>query len=200
MLPLPQHERRKYYRISDTTAIEYQLLSAKEYEAEKKFFRDQPSGLRNLKNKYANFVPNELDVENFGGGDVDTLRGLLKLIININEKVDLILSYLEKKEDVSLYQKAPQKITLSAEGIGFFISECIPVGSCMKLRVLLPQSPKILITTLGKVVRITPKNVRGMKKFEVGVAFLDIHEDDQEAIIKYIFMRQRDMLRNKSGS
>ena len=180
-MPLqPSHERRKYYRIIDTSAIEYQILSAKEYEAERKIFRDQLSGIRNLKNKYANFVPNELDVENF-----------------INEKIDLIISYIEKKEDSSIYQKNPEKITLSAGGISFFISEPIPTDTYLKVRMLLPQSPKILMTTLGKVTRITPQNAEGIKMFEVGVDFLDIHEDDQEAIIKYIFMRQRDMLRKQ---
>lgn len=197
MPPQSSSERRKYYRITDTSAIEYQILSAKEYEAERGLFRDQVSGIRNLKNKYANFVPNELDVENFSGGDVDTLRGLLKLIININEKIDLIISYIEKKEDSSIYQKNPEKITLSAGGISFFISEPIPAGTYLKLRMLLPQSPKILMTTLGKVTRITPQDAEGIKRFEVGVDFLDIHEDDQEAIIKYIFMRQRDMLRKQ---
>ena len=53
------------------------------------------------------------------------------------------------------------------------------------------------MTTLGKVVRITPQDAEGIKMFEVGVDFLDIHEDDQEAVIKYIFMRQRNMLRNQ---
>ena len=197
MPPQPPPERRKYYRIADTSAVEYQILSAKEYEAERKLFRGQVSGIRNLKNKYANFVPNELDVENFSGGDVDTLRGLLKLIINMNEKIDLIISYIEKKEDSSIYQKNPEKITLSAGGISFFIAESIPTGTYLKVRMLLPQSPKILITTLGKVTRITSQNDQGIKRFEVGVDFLDIHEDDQEAVIKYIFMRQRDMLRNQ---
>ena len=195
----PHHERRKYYRIGDTLAIDYSVLSHQEYQREKEILKDQPSGLRNLKNKYANLVPEGLDIENFGGGDVDVLRGLLKLIININEKVDLILSYLEKKEDLTLYKKPPQKITLSAEGIGFFIAEPVTVGTYMKVRVLLPQSPKIMISALGKVVRIAPKEIQGMKKFEVGIAFSDIHEDDQEAIIKYIFMRQRDMLRSQGS-
>jgi len=196
--PQPSHERRKYYRITDTAAIEYQILSAKEYEAERKLFRDQVSGIRNLKNKYANFVPNELDVENFKGGDVDILRGLLKLIINMNEKIDLIISYIEKKEDLSIYQKNPGEITLSAGGISFFISEPVPAGTYLKVKMLLPQSPKILITTLGKVARITSQEAKGIKMLEVGVDFLDIHEDDQEAIIKYIFMRQRDILRNQA--
>ena len=176
MTPQPSKERRKYYRIIDASAIEYQILSAKEYEGERKLFRNQVSGIRNLKNKYANFVPNELDLENFQGGDIDTLRGLLKLIINMNEKIDLIISYIEKKEESSIYQKNPEKITLSAGGISFFVSEPISSGSYLKLRMLLPQSPKILVTTLGKVTRITPQDAQGIKRFEVGVDFLDIHD------------------------
>ena len=193
----PGRERRKYYRIIDTSAVDYQVLSTEEYEKEKILFKNEVSGLRNLKNKYANFIPNELNVENFQGGDIDVLRGLLKLIIHMNEKIDLIISHLEKNKDSNLYQKTPVKITLSAGGISFFISESIPVGSYIKVKMLLPQSPKILITTLGKIIRITSKKVHGEKKWEVGVDFLDIHEDDQESIIKYIFMRQRDMLRNQ---
>jgi c-di-GMP-binding flagellar brake protein YcgR len=199
---LPQQERRKYYRIQDKLAIEYELLSSEKYEQEKALLKSQPSGLRTLKNKYADFLPQGLDLENLGGGDNETIRGLLKLVINIHEKVDLILSHLEKRGNLSIYQKTPQKISLSAEGIGFSVDEPVPLGSLIRLKILLPRSPQILIVALAKVVRMTPqglegKNANEANRFDVGITFTDIHEDDQEAMIKYIFRRQRDMLRSR---
>ncbi|MGA1876092.1 MAG: PilZ domain-containing protein [bacterium] len=199
---MPQQERRKYYRIRDTLAFEYELLSLEEYEKEKKLLKSQPSGLRTLKNKYADFLPQGLDLESLGGGDSEIIRGLLKLVINIHEKVDLILSYLEKRGNLSIYQKTPQKISLSAEGIGFSAGKPAPVGSLMRLKILLPQSPQILIAALARVVRIKPKGREGKNTnegdtYDVGITFTDIHTDDQEAMIKYIFMRQRDMLRSR---
>jgi c-di-GMP-binding flagellar brake protein YcgR len=139
-------------------------------------------------------------MENLGSGDSDLVRGLLKLIISLNEKVDLILSHLERKEDLSIYQKPPEEVSLSADGIGFCSSEYIPVEAYMKIRILLPQNPQILVTTLGRVVRVTTKQMGEVKRFGVGVLFSDIHEDDQEAIIKHVFIRQRDILRNKARS
>jgi c-di-GMP-binding flagellar brake protein YcgR len=196
---LSNSERRKCYRIQDILAIEYQVLSPEEYESAKIHLQSQPSGVRVLKNKYSNLCANELNaglkVENFE--DPDLIRGLVKLVIGINEKVDLILSHLEKKEDLGIYRKPPQEVNLSADGIGFDSFEHIPVETYIKLRMLLSETPQILITTLGKVVWIKTKQMEGVKKFEVGVLFLDIHEDDQEAVIKHIFTRQRDMLRNR---
>ncbi|MEW5802144.1 MAG: PilZ domain-containing protein [bacterium] len=198
-------EKRKYYRIKDTLAFEYQVLSPKEYEAEKIRFWNQVSGVRTLKNKYAHFLPNELDMEYFGAGELsrpvsELIRGLVKLIIGMNEKVDLILSHLEDKEDVSIYQKHPEDVSLSAEGIGFYTSESLSAETQVKIRMLLPQNPQILITTLGRVVRVTAKQIGEVKRFEVGILFSDIHGDDQEAIINHVFTRQRDILRNKAKS
>jgi c-di-GMP-binding flagellar brake protein YcgR len=200
--PLPQQERRRYYRIRDTLAIEYELLSTEEYEKEKTLLQSQPSGLRILKNKYADFLPQGLDLENLGGGENETIRGLLKLVIHIHEKVDLILFHLEKRGNLSIYQKTPQKISLGAEGIGFSVDEPVPVGSLIRMKILLPQSPQILITALARVIHMTPKGREGKNtneghRFDVGITFTDIHEDDQEAMIKYIFRRQRDMLRSR---
>ncbi|MEW5910755.1 MAG: hypothetical protein AB1659_13205, partial [Thermodesulfobacteriota bacterium] len=95
------------------------MLSINEYKAEKINFRNQPSGVGNLRNKYAHFLPNELEMENFGAGEAsrqtfELIRGLVQLVIGINEKVDLILSHLEKKEDLSIYKKPPEKVSLSA--------------------------------------------------------------------------------------
>ncbi len=200
---MSQKEKRKYYRIQDNLAIEYQILSPQEYEAEKIRLENQPSGVRNLRNKYAHFLPNELDMENLGAGDwghpaSELISGLLKLIIGLNEKVDLILSHLERKEGLSIYQKPPEEVSLSAEGIGFCSREYIPLEAYIKIGMLLPKNPQILITTLGRVVRVTTKQMGEVKRFEVGIIFSDIHEDDQEAIIKHVFTRQRDILRSKA--
>lgn len=192
---MSNQERRKCYRVQDTLAIEYKVLSPEEYESAKIHLQSQPSGVRVLKNKYSNLCANELNVENFE--DHDLIRGLVKLVIGINEKLDLILSHLEKKEDLGIYIKPPQEVNLSADGVGFDSFEPIPVETRIKIRMLLSENPQILITTLGKVVWIKTKQTGGVKKFETGVLFLDIHEDDQEAIIKHIFTRQRDMLRNR---
>ncbi|MCL6582793.1 MAG: PilZ domain-containing protein [bacterium] len=195
MLP---REKRKDYRIQDILAIEYQVLSPGEYEAEKARLENQPSGVRSLKDRYANFLPEGLEGEGWRAEDPDVVRGLLKLIISLNEKVDLILSHLEGKGEVSIYRRPPQEVSLSASGVGFCSSEYIPAETYVKVRMLLPQTPQILITTLGKVVRVTTKQIGEVKKFEVGILFLDIHEDDQEAIIKHIFTRQRDILRSRA--
>ncbi|MEW6379017.1 MAG: PilZ domain-containing protein [bacterium] len=194
-------EKRKDYRIQDTLAIEYQVLSSGEYEAEKLRLKNQPSGVRTLKDKYAHLLPNGQEGENLGSGDSELIRGLLKIIIGLNEKVDLILSHLEGKEgDVSIYRTPPQEVSLGAAGIGFCSSEHIPMEAYIKVRMLLPQNPQVLITTLGKVVWVTAKQTGEVKRFEVGILFLDIHEDDREAIIKHIFTRQRDILRSRAKS
>jgi hypothetical protein len=44
------------------------------------------------------------------------------------------------------------------------------------------------------------KQMGEVKRFEVGILFFHIHEDDQEAIIKHVLTRQRNILRNKVKS
>jgi len=52
----------------------------------------------------------------------------------------------------------------------------------------------------GRVVRVTTKQMGEVKRFEVGILFSHIHEDDQEAIIEHVLTRQRNILRNKVKS
>lgn len=197
--PQPKQERRKYYRIQDALSLDYQVLTPEEYEKENNLFLNQPSGIHTLKNKYSNLLPNGIELEQISGTESDLIRGLLKIMIDMNEKIDLILSCLEKKENMRIYTKPAQDVNLSADGIAFTVLENIPLKSYLKIKILLPEHPKLMITLLGQVLRIVPhlRDESGMQKFELGVTFLNIHEDDQEELIRYVFMKQRDMLRSR---
>jgi hypothetical protein len=68
-------------------------------------------GVRILRDKYAHFLPNELDRENLGTGELghptsEVIRGLWKLVISLNEKVDVILAQMDRKEDFEYISKA----------------------------------------------------------------------------------------------
>ncbi len=191
-------ERRSSIRIEDFLVFEYKILTPEEYEEEKKVFFQQPSGVEKIKLKYP-----FLSLTFSGEKGQDNIKGsvtnqiFLGLLVSINEKLEELIRFVTEKEgkrEGFLYCKKPVPVNISGVGIKFTARETIAPGTFLKIRFLLPIFPCFEINVLGKVVWSKKKEEQ---KCEVGVSFLDIHEDDREALIHYIFKRQRKLIRTE---
>jgi len=60
--------------------------------------------------------------------------------------------------------------------------------------------PAIQIIALGKITRVSPSRDNERSGYEISVAFTAINEDDREALIKYIFQRQRELISSRKRS
>lgn len=77
---------------------------------------------------------------------------------------------------------------ISAVGICLILYEEVKVGSVLELNFNLPDGQPI-IKTQGKVVWVKPFDVAGdqKKRFDAGIAFLDLSETDKKRINNYVF-------------
>ena len=84
-------------------------------------------------------------------------------------------------------------VSISAGGLGLLSGEAYEVGELVEIRMVLPTSPFMILYVYGNVVKCEPV----CQKYELGVEFIEIDDDIREHIAKYVFDRQREIIRKK---
>jgi len=192
-------ERRNYLRIDDCLVFEYKLLTPEEYAQQKELFLKQSSGVEKVKLKYPflplPFIGERTREENADGSNLEDI--FLGLLISINEKLDHLFQLVgqEHTTEKTLFFKKPCWTNISGAGMRFFTEQPLDLESFLRIDILLPLFPSFTITALGQVVRVQKKDTDN--QYEVAVSFTDIHEDDRDALIHYIFVRQRKLIRTE---
>ncbi len=187
-------ERRSAVRIDDYIPFKYELLTEDIYNNELKSFYNSSSGVEQIELKYPFFSwiqDRYIDME----GDISLVEQMvLDLLISINEKLDSLIKSIAKDklpENQNLCFKQPRYVNISGAGIRFFSDSEIKKGACLKLYICVPLFPPFVISTLGKVVWVKKEEF----KYKIGVKFTAIHQDDKDALIHYIFVKQRKIIK-----
>ncbi len=125
---------------------------------------------------------------------------LISEIQSIHRKLDFIIKILGQTSEDTIFNREPTAVNISGSGLRFRCNENLNPGSFLEIELVLPLSSGILIELIGEVVRCTelhnPEEGGGDERYDVGVNFAAINEDDREYIIKYVFKRQRELLRS----
>ncbi|MCU0573831.1 MAG: PilZ domain-containing protein [Syntrophobacteraceae bacterium] len=120
-------------------------------------------------------------------------QALAQCLQIINAKLDAVLSSLSlQQEGVRAQQVSP--VNISGSGLRFTSSEPLIVGELLKLKLVLPTHPDTVFQIYGHVVRSEPSTCEGNN---VSVNFTVIDEDIRAKIVKFVFEKQREQLRNK---
>jgi c-di-GMP-binding flagellar brake protein YcgR len=81
---------------------------------------------------------------------------------------------------------------ISGGGIKLVTTEEFTPGTILKLKMELSDNfQKINIETTGKVIWCREREENVNKKYEMGIAYLDILESERRKIINYVFTKQR---------
>jgi len=175
-------ERRSSVRVKDRLQVAYRLLgteaSLMDRSAEEYFppiWTRYPTNL---------ILPEDLE---------EGMSKIIHHIVDLNQKIDILIDILSPEESKI---EIPQirDVCISATGIRFTIKEPSFPGQRIALCIILPFVPPVKIFVTGEIRRSVPL---GDTLFETGIKFLDLKDDDYERIMRYIFKRQRDMLRDK---
>jgi c-di-GMP-binding flagellar brake protein YcgR len=81
--------------------------------------------------------------------------------------------------------------------MGLVAQECFPLETTLTLELVLPFPFPLTIKAIGKVNRVESLDGEN-QQWDIGMKFDVIHEEDREAIIRYIFREQRIALRARS--
>ncbi|MBW1938196.1 MAG: PilZ domain-containing protein [Deltaproteobacteria bacterium] len=170
--------RRKHIRVDNILKINYKKISQKHYIKHK----DKP--LIIYKNIFGEpFKTPEIEEVN--------LKLLYELIYQTNLKMDRILDMLEGKRTEKYAVSENENVNISGAGIRFAADQAFSIGDIIALRIFLATQTQINV--LGEVRKVIESEKKG--KYFIAVKFVELSENDREMIIKYVFKRQREILR-----
>lgn len=111
---------------------------------------------------------------------------------SINKKLNYIIKVLEKSGEKDYIENGPLEVDISGAGLKFITSQDLYPGDLLEIEMVLPISSGIIIELIGEVVRCKRHTQDAQ---EVAVKYIALNEDDRECIIRYVFKRQRELLR-----
>ncbi|HWR68894.1 MAG TPA: PilZ domain-containing protein [Desulfomonilia bacterium] len=192
----PGHERRADVRIYDRVYFSAQWLchsGEKAHVIPQALERIQANKLiidSFLKGKYG--YPGSDDAAILK--DVPMSQGLWE----VNRKLDLLIHMFLADDFKDLMNTAPRDVNISASGIRFISDRPYEMGDLVEIRLILPMVPLLFIRLVGEAIRqknvtSTPQAIR----YAVAVRFLRVDAEIREDIIRYLFRRQREVLRRR---
>lgn len=174
-----EDDRREYYRIEDTIALEFSLLSGAEALASDELHDSSP--LFNLLSELhlMDFESQHL-LRHISERD-RTLANYLKVM---NKRIDLLGQAVAQSllRDIG----APRRVSLSEGGISFNNSQPVPQGSHLALKmVLMPQALGLLLR--AKVIHCRPQT---NQQFDIGAEFESLTDAQRQLLARHILQRQ----------
>ncbi|MGV8074760.1 MAG: PilZ domain-containing protein [Syntrophobacteraceae bacterium] len=120
-------------------------------------------------------------------------EALFECLTMINNKLDAIINFLNlEKSGISLLTLS--EVNISGNGLSFESNEEFGPEDVLELKLSLSTSPELMLYIYGEVVRSEP----GVScRYRTSVTFTIIDEDIRERIVKFVFERQREILRNQ---
>jgi len=180
--------RRETFRQDEVLAIKEKFLTSEQFSAEmnRTGIVSQHTGL--MKGLINSDACSDLYNTTLLGPELTTALEALDLKLNY-----LITLNMEKDNDVEYSQRL---VNLSATGIGFVTQEQCNKGDRLIIKINLPLFPPVNLELLGEVVSVSSDGNK-QKGLRIGVSFFYRCEQEEEAIVKYLFKRQREMIRTK---
>ncbi|MEW5743987.1 MAG: PilZ domain-containing protein [Nitrospirota bacterium] len=110
----------------------------------------------------------------------------------LNAKLDTVISILTfQKEGFGSLPIA--SVNISGAGIGFASAEKYTAGDVLEIKMILPMMPPVALYVYGEAVNIEKR----MDSYYIGTKFIAIDEEIRDEIVKFVFRRQREILREK---
>ena len=88
------------------------------------------------------------------------------------------------------------RVNISAGGLSIYSSQAYALDDLVETRLILPTAPSMIFYIYGKVVKCDA----ACEKFELCIEFTEIDDDIREEIAKYVFQKQREILRKLRNS
>ncbi len=187
MLPT---DRRDNVRVRDRIPVTYRFVTAEDIAINNRQDRFFPF----IWNKYPQALPLE-EIE-------DNQARMFNQIIELHRKMDILIETVAPERRTIVEVPKEQDICISASGIKINLDTPVTPGQIIILCMVLPFIPPINIFVTGEVIR---REISGDlfteedSYFGTAINFTAIKEDDREILIRYIFKKQRDMLRDRAS-
>lgn len=166
-MPAPEQGRdRQYVRTSDSIPVYYEPLNGDESPA--------PEW--------------ELMFEGIDPKPEENPR-LYELLFDINQKLNILINHISGKDGFNMPEA--KQVDISGGGLKFLSNDEFKPGERLTLKTFLPTYGHVLRIKC-EVLRVVPGGEGG---YEIAVKYVDMDETTRDKIIRYVFARQRRLLR-----
>lgn len=176
-------ERRSYFRIDETIALEFKTVD--ELTANK----TQPETLFNNANSlklYSELKKIDADNAQYLFQIKELSRPLAEYLHNLNRKIELLGQEIMAEQKPSPPSKTIKQVNLSEGGIAFGSANSASVGDFIGLRIIfLPSNAGLLL--FAKIIRCEPSNTG---EFQLAAKFHRITDLQQQLIGQQIMRAQ----------
>ncbi len=117
----------------------------------------------------------------------------------LNRKVDLLIHMYLAEDFMTLMKTSPRDVNISASGIRFITRESFRAGDLLEINLILPMAPLLFMRLVGEVIRLKPVTSYETQRYAVAARFLQVDAETREDIIRYLFRRQREVLRKRQA-
>ncbi|MGC9324305.1 MAG: PilZ domain-containing protein [Desulfomonilia bacterium] len=191
----PGNERRSDVRIYDKIYYSAKLICHRDEKSD-----ELPKALERIR-------ANKLIIDSFlkgkygypGADEIPYTREspYNQVMWEMNRKLDLLVHMLLAEDFKELMGSRPMDVNISASGIRFITNTSFDHGDLLEINLILPMVPLLYLRLVGEVIR--QKNVTGyeVNRYAVAVRFLRTDPETKDDIIRYLFRRQREVLRKR---
>ncbi len=190
---------RSYLRVNAFIIMEYKKITDKsEFEKRKKYILNMSSDCEDYLFSSTHQGSEEIEPASSIPSE------MLSEIHSIHRKLDYIIKLLGKSDEENIFNRDLVDVNLSGSGIKFKCMDELQPGDCLDIKLVLPVSSRIIIELIGEIVRTVRLSEQDEpsvdNRYESAVKFAVINEDDREFIIRYVFRRQRELLRAEEST
>jgi hypothetical protein len=182
-LPANHENKRRGYRVDDAISMLDTPLSAEAFEQKKRG--------AGIYSHHSGLTPHITSGETSTGAGFDHLSGdLAKMLHAIDQKLNYLIS-AQMLSDANRLNLTERPVNLSISGMRFLTESHYKEGDGMKITMMLPGSPPLLMELLAKVTRAEPAK----EGQQVAVDFVFRGEEEEDNLSQYILKREREMIR-----
>lgn len=172
-------DRREYYRIEDTLALEFSRLSDTEAQATETLHDSSP-----LFNLFSELHILDFESQHLLRHISERDRTLASYLKVINKRIDMLGQAVAQSllGDIG----PPKKVTISEGGVSFNSPEAVEAGTHLAIKlVLMPQALGLLLR--AKVIHC---QACGDNQFEIGTEFESLTDAQRQLLARHILQRQ----------
>ncbi|MDM8347838.1 PilZ domain-containing protein [Pseudomonas sp. sp1636] len=174
-----EDDRREYYRIDDTIALEFTPLSGAEALASDELHDSSP-----LFNLLSELHLLDFESQHLLRHISERDRPLANYLKVINKRIDLLGQAVAQSllRDIG----TPRRVCLSEGGVSFNSAQNLAIGSHLAIKiVLMPQALGLLLR--AKVIHC---QALAEQQFEIGTAFEALTDAQRQLLARHILQRQ----------
>jgi hypothetical protein len=193
----PGHERRQDVRIYDKVYHRARLIC----HAKEKSFMLAPALERIRSNKLIidSFLKGKYGYPGADESVSPRESGMNQVLWEVNRKLDLLIHMYLAEDFRALMDTSPKDANISASGIRFISEQAYEMGDLVEIHLILPMVPLLFVRLVGEVIRQKSVTSTQARRYAVAVRYLQIDADTREDIIRYLFRRQREVLRKRQA-